>query len=279
MGAQTKIVGGYDHSFPVKLHYVLNDIEKDGLADVVSWQPHGMAFVVHKKSAFVEQFLPLYFKQSKIASFQRQLNLYGFKRLTIGPDKGGYYHPRFIRKNPDLASKIERATVKGTKVRKPATPGTEPNFYVTSSVLNNAPIVSTSLSQLCNEVVKAPRKKRNFRELKQGLNVSSQWSVQSNEEHQDLLLDFIACNSERHVPSMSPTIDDLQYLQQSSTMDVSNQITPEMLQRAEWELALSLELQRLQREEELRQALSFPSTCNPVFNNLNYPTPEVQYTW
>ena len=32
---------GPDPPFPVKLHYVLEEVKKDGLDDIVSWQPHG----------------------------------------------------------------------------------------------------------------------------------------------------------------------------------------------------------------------------------------------
>jgi hypothetical protein len=32
---------GVEQSFPMKLHYCLNEIELDGLAHIVSWQPHG----------------------------------------------------------------------------------------------------------------------------------------------------------------------------------------------------------------------------------------------
>jgi predicted nucleic acid-binding Zn ribbon protein len=54
---------GMNHSgeqnFPVKLHYMLNELEKDGMDDIVSWQPHGRCFLVHKQQQFVEQVLPL----------------------------------------------------------------------------------------------------------------------------------------------------------------------------------------------------------------------------
>ena len=48
-----------EQNFPVKLHYMLNELEKDGMDDIVSWQPHGRCFLVHKQQQFVEQVLPL----------------------------------------------------------------------------------------------------------------------------------------------------------------------------------------------------------------------------
>jgi hypothetical protein len=46
-------------NFPEILHYVLNDMEKDGLQHVAAWQPHGRCFVVHDQKLFVEKILPL----------------------------------------------------------------------------------------------------------------------------------------------------------------------------------------------------------------------------
>jgi hypothetical protein len=48
-----------EENFPVKLHYMLTELETDGMADVVAWQPHGRCFLVHKQQQFVEQVLPL----------------------------------------------------------------------------------------------------------------------------------------------------------------------------------------------------------------------------
>ena len=46
-------------NFPVKLHYMLSDMEADGLDHIVSWLPHGRSFVVHKPKEFVSQVLLL----------------------------------------------------------------------------------------------------------------------------------------------------------------------------------------------------------------------------
>ena len=51
--------------FPLQLHDMLNDSEDKGFEDIVSWQPHGRCFVVHRPKDFVEHIMPIYFKQSK----------------------------------------------------------------------------------------------------------------------------------------------------------------------------------------------------------------------
>lgn len=51
-----------NESFPFKLHDLLTVAEskKDpSLSNIISWQPHGRAFLVHDKDLFVDQILPL----------------------------------------------------------------------------------------------------------------------------------------------------------------------------------------------------------------------------
>jgi len=115
-------------SFPRKLYNMLNRVERDGVADIISWQPHGRCFVVHRYPEF-KSLLPRYFKLTKIASFQRQLNLYGFKRITKGRDRNGYYHELFLKGRPHMVGQVTRFKIKGTGIRPRANPSTEPNFY------------------------------------------------------------------------------------------------------------------------------------------------------
>ena len=121
--------GGVSVAFPMKLHAMLDQIEQDGLAHVISWQPHGRCFVVHKPKQFVDEVLQKYFKQSKMTSFQRQLNLYGFQRLTRGHDAGGYYHELFLRGKTFLCKQMTRTKVKGTGFKAASSPEQEPDFW------------------------------------------------------------------------------------------------------------------------------------------------------
>ena len=117
-------------AFPIALYNMLDTVDKLGLSHIVSWQPHGRAFSVHAPKAFVEQVMPLFFRQSKISSFQRQLNLYGFRRLTGKTcDQGAYYNEFFLRGRSDLTTNLQRIRVKGTGVRTSNNPWDEPNFY------------------------------------------------------------------------------------------------------------------------------------------------------
>jgi len=88
----------------------------------------------------VKQILPCWFRQSKVSSFQRQLNLYGFHRLTTGKDKGAYYHELFLRGMLNLSYFMKRTKIKGTRKRQPSKPEAEPNFYLMSFVPSVAPI-------------------------------------------------------------------------------------------------------------------------------------------
>lgn len=121
--------GNRNHNaFPYRLYEMLQLVERDGLDHIVSWQPHGRCFVVHKPVEFTA-ILPRYFQLTKIASFQRQLNLYNFQRLTKGADRGGYYNEFFLRGKEFLLSNIQRIKVKGTGVRAKSNPQNEPDLY------------------------------------------------------------------------------------------------------------------------------------------------------
>ena len=87
--ALAAVASGKEPPFPVKLHRILSNAEHN---DVISWLPHGRSWRVLKPKAFEEKVIPMYFRHAKYASFMRQVNGWGFKRMTQGPDHNSYYN-------------------------------------------------------------------------------------------------------------------------------------------------------------------------------------------
>ena len=127
--SSSKSKGGVTTPFPMQLHDMLQHADLRGFTSIVSWQPHGRAFLVHDHSRFVTEVMPMFSRQTRMSSFQRQLSLYGFLRLTKkGTDHGAYYHELFLRGMPHLCRRMQRTRVKGYWVRQSSSPETEPDF-------------------------------------------------------------------------------------------------------------------------------------------------------
>jgi len=132
--------------FPRTLHRILmngNDvieISSDGedagckhhvaLWTIISWSNHGRSFIVYNYELFQKYVLPKYYNTRVYSTFQRQLNMYDFKRLSRGRDKGAYYHERFLRGREDLVWRIQRKILKGVYGKPIPNPEAEPHFYV-----------------------------------------------------------------------------------------------------------------------------------------------------
>mmetsp|Transcript_32598 Transcript_32598/g.74975 ORF Transcript_32598/g.74975 Transcript_32598/m.74975 type:complete len:274 (+) Transcript_32598:102-923(+) len=80
--------------------------------DIITWLPHGKAFIIYKKKKFAAEVLPKYFKQSKFTSFTRKLNRWGFSRVTRGPETGAYYHKYFQKNEPRLCMQMSCQNVR-----------------------------------------------------------------------------------------------------------------------------------------------------------------------
>ncbi|GKY94399.1 hypothetical protein MPSEU_000405900 [Mayamaea pseudoterrestris] len=126
-------------SFPEKLHALVAMAESDEqLREIVTFCPHGRAFQVLDIARFCAEIVPKFFTRlGQWKSFTRQLNLYGFTRISYGPDAGGYYHPLFLRNHAYLCRFMTRVGVttagvdrryKSAKAPKEALQQT-PDFY------------------------------------------------------------------------------------------------------------------------------------------------------
>ena len=68
--------------FPELLYAMLElaDLQKLGCSNAVTWLSHGYAFEILDEREFMEVAAPMFFKLTKIRSFIRQLNLWGYKK-------------------------------------------------------------------------------------------------------------------------------------------------------------------------------------------------------
>lgn len=126
-------------SFTVILHFLLEKAVDIGYEKFVSWQSHGRAFRVHDPLKFAAVVMPQFFSQTQYPSFQRQLSLYVFKRMSRkGKDRGAYYHEGFLRGFPRLCHALKRVGPSKGVTKKDGSKK-EPNFYEMESLqlLNN----------------------------------------------------------------------------------------------------------------------------------------------
>lgn len=117
-----------EHNFLVRLRVMLNDAPREGNQFVVSWLPHGKAFMIHDRSNFSDSIMPKYFK-SKFTSFRQSLRNHGFAQMGGNSwDEGAYYHKLFIRDQPLLCQGLTQEQMK--KAMPEWIPvADEPNFY------------------------------------------------------------------------------------------------------------------------------------------------------
>lgn len=90
--------------FPRKLYEILNQQDEIG----IEWISDGTGFAITQMDVFTDVVLQGFFRHSKYSSFQRQLNLYGFRKVNKGPDTGAYAHDSFKRGSPELLRFVRR---------------------------------------------------------------------------------------------------------------------------------------------------------------------------
>ncbi|KAH8068066.1 DNA binding protein [Aureococcus anophagefferens] len=96
---------GAPQAFP---HLLFMMLEREVEAGTVHWCEGGAAFEIADLDGFIADTLVKYFRHSRYASFQRQLNLYGFKKNA----DGAFEHESFLRDRPELLSVLQRRSLR-----------------------------------------------------------------------------------------------------------------------------------------------------------------------
>ncbi|CAH2050450.1 unnamed protein product, partial [Iphiclides podalirius] len=97
-------IGASVPAFLGKLWKLVTDSETNHL---ISWSPGGKTFVIKNQAEFARELLPLYYKHNNMASFIRQLNMYGFHKIT-SVENGGLSNEsgEKILLKPELMNKV-----------------------------------------------------------------------------------------------------------------------------------------------------------------------------
>ncbi|XP_061110085.1 heat shock factor protein 1 isoform X2 [Conger conger] len=110
-------------AFLTKLWTLVEDPETDPL---ICWSPSGNSFHVFDQGRFSKEVLPKYFKHNNMASFVRQLNMYGFRKVVhieqgglVKPEKDDteFQHPYFIRGQELLLENIKRKVTNVSNIK------------------------------------------------------------------------------------------------------------------------------------------------------------------
>jgi HSF-type DNA-binding len=91
-------------------------------------------------------FLHRWFIYAKYSSFQRQLNIYGFKRITKGVDKHSYYHTCFLRGHDHLIHTINRVPLKNDDPSRLLTTSSAPDFYALNPLSESGAAASSFIN-------------------------------------------------------------------------------------------------------------------------------------
>nr|AVC68723.1 heat shock factor protein 2 [Trachinotus ovatus] len=101
-------------AFLTKLWTLVEDADTN---ELICWSQEGNSFLVLDEQRFAKEILPKFFKHNNMASFIRQLNMYGFRKVMhidtgiVKQERDGpveFQHPYFKHGQDDLLENIKR---------------------------------------------------------------------------------------------------------------------------------------------------------------------------
>ncbi|MBN3297475.1 HSF2 protein, partial [Amia calva] len=106
----------HNSNVPAFLSKLWTLVEDPSTNDLICWSRNGSCFQVSNERLFAKEVLPLYFKHNNMASFIRQLNMYGFHKVVhveVGLPREAeesveFQHRHFLQGQPQLLELIKR---------------------------------------------------------------------------------------------------------------------------------------------------------------------------
>ena len=122
------------------------------------WSQDGRSLVVRDVDAFTRTVVPSAFKHSNWASFVRQLNYYGFRKVrssTAGPEGCEFHHELFRRGRPELVAQIRRPEPSQSQSQRPETHDSEDKLRQDLDDLKaQVDCLSSTIRDLCETILR-----------------------------------------------------------------------------------------------------------------------------
>ncbi|XP_058234632.1 heat shock factor protein 2 isoform X5 [Hemibagrus wyckioides] len=107
----------HNSNVPAFLTKLWTLVEDSDTNEFICWSQEGNSFLVLDEQRFAKEILPKFFKHNNMASFVRQLNMYGFRKVMhidtgiVKQERDGpveFQHPYFQNGRDDLLENIKR---------------------------------------------------------------------------------------------------------------------------------------------------------------------------
>ncbi|XP_024994351.1 heat stress transcription factor A-1-like [Cynara cardunculus var. scolymus] len=173
--------------FLLKCYEMVDDPSTDAL---ISWSLANDSFIVWNEAEFTSELLPRYFKHNTFASFQRQLNIYGFRKNDT--DRWEFANDGFIKDQKHLLMSINRkkaspvtAQQNVTKPKMINVSANEGNKY--AGLWKEVESLKTDKNTLMQELVK----QRQHQKTSQAKMLVLREQLKGMEQNQQQMLSFI----------------------------------------------------------------------------------------
>ncbi|XP_072542545.1 heat shock factor protein 2 [Salminus brasiliensis] len=112
----------HNSNVPAFLTKLWTLVEDSDTNEFICWSQEGNSFLVLDEQRFAKEILPKFFKHNNMASFVRQLNMYGFRKVMhidtgiVKQERDGpveFQHPYFKHGQDDLLEHIKRKVSNG----------------------------------------------------------------------------------------------------------------------------------------------------------------------